>query len=401
MVKLLPTILLPFAIILAVPAIAFENGNGLSAEPLIPVAEHGVSDERILFGQVAAMEGPARSLGQGVRLGIVAAFEELNRAGGIAGRKLELLSYDDGFEPDRSIRQVRRLMDEKDIFALLGPIGTASSAATQPIATQAGIPFVGALSGARFLRDDGLGNVVNIRTTYAAETEEWIRYLVDHRKMKRIAVLYQDDTFGRAGLEGVVEALGRRDMELVAKVTYPRNTTAVKVALLDVRKENPEAVVMVGTYKPVAEFIKLADSIEFRATYVAISTVGTEALVGELGELAENVIVSQVVPLPWDTSIPLVNEYQAALRAIEKDAEPDFVSLEGYMIGRLVTAALRKSGPVITRRKFLDSIMSTGTFDLGGVKLTFGKDDNQGSDIAYLTIIDGNGQARLLDGTAY
>jgi len=401
MVKLLPTILLPFAIFLAVPAIAFENGNGLSAETNNPVAEHGVSDERILFGQVAAMEGPARSLGQGVRLGIVAAFEELNRAGGIAGRKLELLSYDDGFEPDRSIRQVRRLMEEKDIFALLGPVGTAPSAATQPIATQAGIPFVGALSGARFLRDDGLGNVVNIRTTYAAETEEWVRYLVDHRKMKRVAVLYQDDTFGRAGLEGVVEALGRRDMKLVAKVTYPRNTTAVKVALLDVRKENPEAVVMVGTYKPVAEFIKLANSIEFHATYVAISTVGTDALAGELGELAENVIVSQVVPLPWDTSIPLVNEYQAALQAVGKDAEPDFVSLEGYMIGRLVTAALRKSGPVVTRRKFLDSILSTGTIDLGGVKLTFGNGDNQGSDIAYLTIIDGNGQARLLDGTAY
>lgn len=401
MTKLLSKTLLVCAISFALPAKAFDHANGLSAESILPAKEHGVSETRILFGQVAAMEGPARELGQGIRLGILAAFEELNSAGGFDGRKLELLSYDDGYEPDRSIRQVRRLIEEKDIFALLGSVGTAASAATQPIATQAGVPFIGAQSGARFLRDGALGNVVNIRAPYDAETEEWVRYLVDQRKMKRIAILYQDDTFGRAGLDGVVEALAGRDMELVAKATYPRNTTAVKVALLDIRKSNPDAVVMVGTYKPVAEFIRLADSIGLETTYVAISSVGSAALAAELGDLAKGVLISQVVPLPWDTSIPLVRDYQAAIRAVEKDAEPDFVSLEGYMVGRLVTTALRNAGPVVNRRRFLDSILSAGPFDLGGVKLTFGDSDNQGSDTVFLTFIDETGKVRLLDETAY
>lgn len=401
MTKLLSKTLLVCAISFALPAKAFDHANGLSAESILPAKEHGVSETRILFGQVAAMEGPARELGQGIRLGILAAFEELNSAGGFDGRKLELLSYDDGYEPDRSIRQARRLIEEKDIFALLGSVGTAASAATQPIATQAGVPFIGAQSGARFLRDGALGNVVNIRAPYDAETEEWVRYLVDQRKMKRIAILYQDDTFGRAGLDGVVEALAGRDMELVAKATYPRNTTAVKVALLDIRKSNPDAVVMVGTYKPVAEFIRLADSIGLETTYVAISSVGSAALAAELGDLAKGVLISQVVPLPWDTSIPLVRDYQAAIRAVEKDAEPDFVSLEGYMVGRLVTTALRNAGPVVNRRRFLDSILSAGPFDLGGVKLTFGDSDNQGSDTVFLTFIDETGKVRLLDETAY
>jgi branched-chain amino acid transport system substrate-binding protein len=401
MTKLLSKTLLVCAISFALPAKAFDHANGLSAESILPAKEHGVSETRILFGQVAAMEGPARELGQGIRLGILAAFEELNSAGGFDGRKLELLSYDDGYEPDRSIRQVRRLIEEKGIFALLGSVGTAASAATQPIATQAGVPFIGAQSGARFLRDGALGNVVNIRAPYDAETEEWVRYLVDQRKMKRIAILYQDDTFGRAGLDGVVEALAGRDMELVAKATYPRNTTAVKVALLDIRKSNPDAVVMVGTYKPVAEFIRLADSIGLETTYVAISSVGSAALAAELGDLAKGVLISQVVPLPWDTSIPLVRDYQAAIRAVEKDAEPDFVSLEGYMVGRLVTTALRNAGPVVNRRRFLDSILSAGPFDLGGVKLTFGDSDNQGSDTVFLTFIDETGKVRLLDETAY
>ncbi len=356
------------------------------------VAEDGVSDDRILFGQAAALEGPASALGRGMRLGILAAFEETNREGGISGRKLELISYDDGYEPDRSIKQTRQLIETDKVFGLIGPVGTPTSAATQPIATAAKVPFIGPFTGAGFLRNAALGNVINVRATYAAETEEWIRYLVDEQKMTRIAILYQDDAFGRVGLNGVTAALAKRKMELVAKSTYQRNTTAVKVALLDIRKAKPDAVVMVGAYKPISEFIKLAKSIRFEPTFVNISFVGSAALARELGTQGEGVIVSQVVPFPWDTSIPVVRDYQAALRAVEADAKPDFVSLEGYLVGRLTTMALRKMDSDVTRQKFLRTIWSTGTFDLGGVELTFSQDDNQGSGDVFMTRIARDGR---------
>lgn len=364
-------------------------------------AEPGVSRERVLFGQTAALEGPASALGRGMRLGILAAFEEANRQGGVSGRRLELVSHDDGYEPDRSIGQVRRLIDTDEVFGLIGLVGTPTAAATQPIATEAGIPYIGPFTGAGFLRNARLGNVVNLRATYAAETEEWIRYLVDEKKMSRIAILYQDDAFGRVGLNGVTEALARREMELVASATYQRNTTAVKVALLDIRQARPDAVVMVGAYKPIAEFIKLARKIQFRSTFVNISFVGSAALAAELGDAGEGVIISQVVPFPWDTSIPAVRDYQAAVKAVDPEATPDFVSLEGYLVGRLTVMALQKTGPDVTRRKFLTAIWSTGSFDLGGVELTFGPKDNQGSSNVFMTQIAADGQFVPIELKAY
>lgn len=377
-----------FAILIL--AASFLGTNSVSAED-------GVSEDRILFGQAAALEGPASALGRGMRLGILAAFEEANRDGGISGRKLELISYDDGYEPDRSIKQTRQLIETDKVFGLIGPVGTPTSAATQPIATEAKVPFIGPFTGAGFLRDATLGNVVNVRATYAAETEEWIRYLVDDQKMKRIAILYQDDAFGRVGLNGVTEALEKRNMDLVAKATYQRNTTAVKVALLDIRKAKPDAVVMVGAYKPISEFIKIAKSIRFEPTFVNISFVGSAALANELGAQGEGVIISQVVPFPWDTSVPVVREYQAALRAVDSEATPDFVSLEGYLVGKLTTMALRKTDSDVTRQRFLQTIWSTGTFDLGGVELTFGRDDNQGSGEVFMTHITRDGRFLPID----
>lgn len=259
-------------------------------------AQDGVTPTSIVFGQAAALDGAAGALGGGMRTGLLAAFEEANAAGGVHGRSIELVSYDDGYEPDKSIEQVRKLIEVDRVFALIGPVGTPTSAATLPLAKAAGLPFVGPFTGAGFLRDPAHGNVVNVRASYGAETETWIRDLVDGQNMSRIAILYQDDSFGRAGLDGVVAALDKRGMTLVGEATYQRNTTAVRSALLDLRRAEPEAVVMVGAYKPVAEFIKLARSINFNPTFVNISFVGSDALAEELGPAGEGVIISQVVP---------------------------------------------------------------------------------------------------------
>ncbi|MGF1629580.1 MAG: ABC transporter substrate-binding protein [Kiloniellaceae bacterium] len=367
-------------------ALALAAGASVAAK-----AEVGVTDSTISFGQAAALEGPAGALGTGMREGILAAFAEANRNGGVGGRQLELKSYDDGYEPEQSISHTQTLINQDQVFALIGAVGTPTASATQPISTEAGVPFIGPFTGAGFLRAPELTNVVNVRANYGQETEAWIKHLTEDLGYDRIAILYQDDSFGRVGLDGVNKALEKRGLKLVAEGTYKRNTTAVKSALLDIRKAEPQAVVMVGAYKPIAEFIKLARQVKMDSTFVNISFVGSDALAKELGPVGEGVVITQVVPFPWDNSIPLVQQYQAALKAHDASAAPGFVSLEGYMVGRITIAALEKVQGEVTREAFLQAITKTGSFDLGGITLTYGEGDNQGMDQVFLTIIQADG----------
>ena len=380
--------------------IAVATILGFGAIALINTATHaepGVFDDRILFGQSAAFEGPAAALGLGMREGILASFNEANVTGGVNGRRLELVSYDDGYEPEKAIANTKRLIDENGVFAVVGEVGTPTSNAAQPITTEAGVPFIGPFTGAAFLRNPSLRNVINVRASYDQETEAWIEHLTTDLGVSRIAILYQDDTFGRAGLSGVSKAMEKRGMKLVAEGTFERNTTAVKMALLAIRKAGPEAVVMIGAYKPSAEFIKLARRLKLDAVFVNISFVGANALAKELGEDGKGVVVTQVVPFPGDTSIPLVARYQKALKAANPDAQIGFVSHEGYMVGRLVIEALGKVKGPVTRAGLLSTIKEVGTFDLGGITLAYGPDDNQGMDQVFLTVIRADGSFKSVD----
>jgi branched-chain amino acid transport system substrate-binding protein len=354
-------------------------------------AEDGVSKDKIVFGQVAALEGPAQALGQGMRQGLLAAFAEVNRAGGIAGRKLELKSADDSYEPQKMIEAMKKMIGEEKVFAIVGTVGTPTANAGQPIATEAKVPFIGPFTGAEFLRNPFKRYVVNVRSSYFQETEAWIERLTKDLGITTIAILYQDDTFGLAGLDGVKMALAKRNMSLVASGTYRRNTTAVKSALLEIMKAKPEAVVTVGAYKPIAEFIKLARQAKMDAVFVAISFVGPDALAQEMGNQGAGVIVSQVVPFPGDKSVPVVAAYQAALAALDPEAKPGFVSLEGYLVGRLVIEALKRVPGEPTREALLDAIFHTGSFDLDGLELTYGPANNQGMDEVFFTILQADG----------
>jgi branched-chain amino acid transport system substrate-binding protein len=354
------------------------------------LAEDGVSAQKILFGQVAALTGPAQDLGQGMRQGILAAFDEANREGGIAGRILELKSLDDGYEPEKTIGATKTLIEEDKVFALIGAVGTPTSKAGQPIATAAHVPFIGPFTGAEFLRSPYNRYVVNVRASYFQETEAWIEHLTKDLGIARIAILYQDDAFGLAGLEGVQRAMAKRNLALVASGSFKRNTTAVKSALLDIIKGHPEAVVTVGPYKPIAEFIKLAHKVKLDSLFIAISFVGLDSLAHELGTEGAGVIASQVVPSPWDKSLPVVASYQAAIGTAETNAKPGFVSLEGYLAGRLAVEALKRVSGEPTREKLLDAIASA-PFDLGGIALSYGPAKNQGSDQVFFTILQADG----------
>ena len=353
-------------------------------------SEDGVSDSKIVFGQVAALSGPAQALGQGMRQGILAAFDEANRAGGVSGRKLELMSLDDGYEPEKTVEATKKIISEDRVFALVGAVGTPTSKAGQPIATAAKVPFIGPFTGAEFLRKPYNRYVVNIRASYFQETEAWIEHLTKDLGISKIAILYQDDAFGLAGLEGVQRAMAKRNMSLVATGSFKRNTTAVKSALLDVMRGAPEAVVTIAPYQPVAAFIKLAHQVKLDAVFVAISFVGSDSLAEGLGKEGAGVIVSQVVPFPIDKSLPVVSSYQSALTAVGANDKPGFVSLEGYIVGRLTVETLKRITAQPTREGFLDAI-NAGPFDLGGLELSYGPEKNQGSDRVFFTILQADG----------
>lgn len=360
-------------------------------------AENGVTADSIVFGQAAVLQGPASALGLGMKEGLLAAFDEVNRKGGVHGRKIKLISVDDGYEPSKAIAATRKLIEDDKVFALIGPVGTPTAVAAQPIAGAAKVPFIGAFTGASFLRNPKLDNVINIRASYDAETEAWVKHLTEDLNIKKIAIFYQDDAFGRAGLSGFEKAMKKRGLPIVAEGTYERNTTAIKTALLALRKAAPEAVVMVGAYQPSAEFIKLARKIEFNPTFVNISFVGASALAKALGTEGAGVIVSQVVPFPWDASTKVIADYQAAIKARDPKAEPEFVSLEGYLVGRLAIAALERAGAEPTRAGLLKAIKESGAFDIGGLQMTYGPDDNEGLDKVFMTVIQPDGSFKAVD----
>ena len=352
----------------------------------------GITATEVLFGQSAAFSGPARELGINMRLGIEAAFAEVNRRGGVFGRQLSLLSLDDTYEPEAAATNTQNLIRE-GIFALIGEVGTPTSRSATPVAAESGVPFVAPFTGAAFLRAKEWDNIVNLRASYNQETEEMVERLTTDLGIERIAVLYQDDSFGRAGYSGALAALERRGMKPVAVGLYPRNTTAVKTALLDLSLGRPEAVIMVGAYDPIGEFILWARETKLvEGEFITISFVGSNALAEKLGPEGKGVYVTQVVPFPIDPSVPVVVSYLQALREFDPDAEPGFVSLEGYLAGRLAIAGLERCGQELSRTCFLDALLQGDDFEIDEFPFVFAGGDNQGSDTVFLTVIGSDGK---------
>lgn len=375
------------------PAGLLAAGLLLCAWTVASAAEVGVSEDRVVFGQSAAFSGPAQELGKNMRRGIRAAFREANDGGGVHGRRLELISLDDAYEPEAAIANTLRLIEEEQVFALIGAVGTPTSRSATPIAADADVPYIAPFTGAAFLRDPQWTNIINLRASYYQETEEMVARLTGDLDIQRIAVLYQDDSFGRAGYRGVRRALDRRNMDAAALAVYPRNTTAVKTALLELRRRTPEAVIVVGSYQPVAAMIAWSRHIGFDPVFITISFVGSNALAQKLGSEGAGVFVTQVVPFPIGTESRIVDRYRRALAAHAPDAEPGFVSLEGYLAGRLAVAALERAGADVDRTGFLDSLRRAEPIDIDGFELRY-DDDNQGSDLVFVTAIGRDGRYR-------
>jgi branched-chain amino acid transport system substrate-binding protein len=349
------------------------------------------NDKKITVGQSAALRGPASALGEGMQAGINAYFKAINAKGGVNGTQLDLKSVNDGYEPEKCAAATKVLVEADKVFALMGYVGTPTARAALPIAEAAKVPMIGPFTGAEVLRNPHNPLIVNVRASYFQEMETVAEHLVGAKGFKKIACFYQNDAFGQTGLDGIERALKKRGIELVAKGSFERNTVAIADGLKTIADSKPDAIVTIAPYKPTGAFVKgVRENADIKnATITAISFVGTTALVGELAGAGDGVIISQVVPYPWDNSVPVVKEFTDAMKAAGQEKQIDFISLEGFITAKLFAEVLAKAGPDATADKWLNTLTSTGAWDVGGFPMTFGPSDNQGSDAVFLTVIQG------------
>ncbi len=347
-----------------------------------------ITDNAIILGQSCALSGPSEDLGKEMRAGIISAFDQENIKGGIHGRQIKLISKDDYYEPGQAIKNTLDLIANEKVFALIGEVGTPTSRVVLPIIKKEKVPFIAPFTGARFLRSPISKEVINIRAGYDEETKKIITHLVKSKQFKRIACFYQDDSFGLAGLQGVKKALSSYQMELVAQETYQRNTVAVMGGFLRIQQSDPDAIILVGPYQPCAEFIKLGKTRGMeKVTYCALSFVGSNALKVALRNFTDNIIISQVMPSPFNQDLDIAKKYSDAMQHFYPELNLSYISFEGYIAGRFFIKIAKEIGKDLTREKFIDYIENKKTFNIDGLILTFGANDHQGLDDTYLTYI--------------
>ncbi len=351
-----------------------------------------VTDTQILVGTSAPLSGHAAYLGRNIVSGMQAYFNYLNDHGGIHGRKIINVAYDDDYNPPLMISNVRRLINESHVFALIGLVGTPTTLTVIKICQDSKIPLLFPFTGAHELRYPFKKYVVNLRPSYWNECAAAIDYFVKHGK-RRFAVFYQQDAYGLNGREGVERRLIKHDLELVGEASYIRGVSEVEGQVLELKRSSPDAIALIGTADVCAAFIKEAVEHGMRDVwFFNVSFVGSYKLAQLLKDSGATVFITQILPLPTDDSLPAVREYRRLLETYFPGTKPNLVSFEGFLDAKLFAEALKRMGPNPTREGLIRAIESIKGLELGiGEKVYFSPKDHQGLDTVYITQIK-NGQ---------
>ena len=365
-------------------------GLGLAALGAPAIAQQS----RIVLGQSAALTGPASALGEQFKIGANLLFERVNGRGGVNGRPVELRSVDDGYEPDRCAENTRKLIDS-GVFALFGYIGTPTGVVALPIATAAKVPWIAPFTGAEALRTPFNRYAFHVRASYFDETAEIVKQLTSVG-IKRIGVFYQNDAYGKAGLEGVTRAMKPLSLEPVGLGTVERNTVDVDAAVKALMAQKPDAIVQISAYRSCAAFIRAARKAGFTGGFYNVSFVGTQALAKELGADARGVVIAQVMPYPYSPLTVLSGEYLSAGQTILGDKfDPNYSSMEGYVAAKTVVEGLRRgSNNNATPENLITGLESLREFNLGGFYVDFNAQKHTGSKYVDLTILTADGRVR-------
>ena len=347
-------------------------------------------DSRIVLGQSAAFSGPAMQLGTQFHAGAKLWFDQLNAKGGVGGRQVEIRQLDDGYEPDRCVANTEKLIKD-EVFALFGYIGTPTSLAALPLATSARVPFIAPFTGAMGLREPFKREAFHLRASYDDETALIVKQLIE-LSQNRIGVFYQNDAYGKAGLSGVTKALAARQLKPVAEGTVERNSEDVAAAVAKLAKSGAQAIVQIGAYKACAAFIRQAKQAGYGGKFYNVSFVGTQALADELGKDGAGVVVSQVVPSPYNPARPVSREFVAAAKQ-QGRVQANLSSMEGYLAAKLFTEGLKRAGGRPTREALIAALESINE-DFGGYRVSFGPGNHVASKFVELSMLTGDGRVR-------
>lgn len=377
------------------PGLSRRHFNGLVAGAALlgAPALRAQSGNRIVLGQSAAFTGAAAQLGIQFHAGARLFFDQLNAQGGVNGQRIEISQLDDGYEPDRCVENTNKLLDS-EVFALFGYIGTPTSLAALPLATKAQTPFFAPFTGAMGLRQPFNKLAFHLRASYNDETALIVRQLT-HLGLNKIAVFHQNDSYGKAGLDGTVLALAARNLKPVATATVERNSVDVAQAVATINAAKPDAVVQISAYKSCAAYIRAARAAGYGGTFYNVSFVGTQALADELGKDGAGVVVSQVVPTPYSASRPIAREFIEAIGKGGNKVQPNFSSMEGFLAARLFAEGLRRAGSRVTRESFISGMEAIGDLSLGGFQVSLGPNDHVASSFAELSMLTGDGKVRM------
>jgi branched-chain amino acid transport system substrate-binding protein len=351
----------------------------------------GVNEREILIGSCSALEGPSHVLGTETVNGAKAYFDLINDAGGIDGRKLKLISYDDSYDPAKTEACFNRLMEQK-VFALGFFVGTPTAVKYVPMAENAKIPLVGLFTGAQVLYMPLRHWIINVRASYFDETREQIDGLWGTLGYKKIGVIYPDDAFGAAVLEGVKTALKAHGADPVATGSYVRQTAQVGGAIDTVKAANPEAVVVVGPPNTVGPILKQSHAKGWKPLFLTVSFVGTDDLILEAGSDAEGMVITQVVPPYYLTEFKTVALYRRTMAKYFPSVQPGFVSLEGFVDAMVLVEGLKRAGKDLTREGLIRGIESIHELEIGlgpQLKLDYSAKDHKGFDHVIPTVVRG------------
>lgn len=359
--------------------------------PIVPVGL-GVTESEVTFGSSLALQGHAGYLGQETLRGAMSYLQHVNDGGGVHGRTIRLLTRDDSYDPPKCLDNTQRFLIEDQVFGLFCYVGTPTTVKILSLVEETKVPLLGMFTGANALREPFTPYLINVRASYYQETDAVVEHMVKDLGLTRIAVFYQYDAFGFDGLTGTELALKRFGLEPVARSSYVRGSHDIREGLERIRESGAEAVVMIGTSDPCANFIRKSLEADYSPIFYMVSFVGAKELSRNLLQTdtsGVDIIMSQVVPPPIRRDGTVAESAEEFVRLLEKyypGEEPNFVGFEGYINAKVLVEALRRAGRELSRESFLAAIASMTDFSLGGdVRLTFGPEDHQGMDKVYFT----------------